>query len=136
MNGGLVRLTTLLARIFLALIFLVSAAGKLADYGGTVGHMTAQGLPVAKYLLAGAIFFEIAGGLMVLLGWRARFGALLLVLFLIPTTLVYHAFWGYTGVERTLQMLQFLKNLAIIGGLLMVCAYGSGPLGLDGRRRR
>jgi len=136
MNGGLVRLTTLLGRVFLALIFFVSAAGKLADYGGTVGHMTSQGVPMAKFLLAGAVFFEIAGGLMVLLGRWARFGALLLVLFLIPTTLVYHDFWGYTGVERTAQMLQFMKNLAILGGLLMVCAYGSGPLGFDGRRRR
>lgn len=136
MNGGLVRLTTLIARVCLALIFFVSAAGKMADYGGTVGHMTSLGVPMAKLLLAGALVFEIAGGLMMLFGWRARFGALLLVLFLIPTTLVYHGFWGYTGVERTAQMLQFLKNLAIIGGLLMVCAYGSGPLGADGRRRR
>jgi putative oxidoreductase len=136
MNGGLVRLTTFLGRVCLALIFFVSAAGKMADYGGTVGHMTEQGLPMAKYLLAGALVFEIAGGLMVLFGWRTRFGALLLVLFLIPTTLVYHDFWAYTGVARTTQTLQFLKNLAIIGGLLMVCAYGSGPLGLDGRRRR
>jgi len=136
MNGGLVRLTTLIGRVCLALIFFVSAAGKMADYGGTVGNMTSQGLPMARYLLAGALLFEIAGGLMVLFGWRARFGALLLVLFLIPTTLVYHDFWTYAGVERTAQMLQFMKNLAILGGLLMVCAYGSGPLGLDGRRRR
>jgi putative oxidoreductase len=91
---------------------------------------------MAKYMLALALCFEIAGAVMVLLGWRARFGALLLVLFLIPTTLVYHDFWILTGVQRTAQMLQFLKNLSIIGGLLMVCAYGSGPLGLDGRRRR
>ena len=136
MNGGFIRICTLLGRICLAAIFFVSAAGKMSDIAGTTGFMASKGIPMAGLLIWGALACEIIGGLLVLVGFRARFGAFLLLLFLIPTTLIIHNFWGVAGQERTAQMLQFLKNVAIMGGLLLVCAYGAGPLGLDARRRR
>ena len=136
MNGQLIRTCTLLGRFCLALIFFVSAAGKASDLSGTAAYMASKGVPSAGLLLWGALACEIVGALSLLLGFRARFGALLLLIFLIPTTLIFHNFWSVAGADRTAQMLQFLKNTAIAGGLLLVSAYGSGPVSLDARRRR
>jgi putative oxidoreductase len=135
MNGTLIRLCTLLGRIGIALIFLVSGAGKAADFAGTAGMMTSKGIPAAPVLLLGALACELGGAALVLLGFRARLGAFLLLVFLLPTTFLFHNFWGSTGAEGTAQLLQFLKNLSIMGGLLLLCAYGAGPLSLDARRR-
>ena len=136
MSGGMIRLTTLLGRVLLAAIFLVSGSGKLMDPAGTSAYMASKGIPMATFLMWGSLSFELLGALSLILGFRARIGALLLILFLIPTTLIFHNFWGLAGNERMLQMLNFLKNAAIMGGLLLVCAYGAGPLSLDARRRR
>ena len=86
--------------------------------------------------LAGAIAFELGGGLSLLLGYRARLGALALFLFLIPVTLVFHNFWTYPPEQQQVQMLFFLHNLTLMGGLLLVMTYGPGPLSLDLRNRR
>jgi uncharacterized membrane protein YphA (DoxX/SURF4 family) len=129
-------MSTLAGRICLALIFFVSAASKLSDFSGNAARMAAKGIPAAGLMLAGACVFEIVGALLVVLGWRTRLGAWLLILFLIPTTLLYHNFWASDGGERLAQMLEFLKNLSIIGGLLLVAGHGAGPLSLDARRRR
>ena len=136
MSGGMIRLLTLLGRLCLAAIFFVSAFGKMSDIAGTTGYMASKGIPMAGVLLWAALFCEIVGALLLVVGFRARLGAFLLVLFLVPTTFVFHNFWSLAGQERTAMLLQFLKNLGIIGGLLLVCAYGAGPLGLDARRRR
>ncbi len=135
MNATLIRFTTLLGRVCIALIFLISGAGKAADLPGTAAYMTSKGIPSASVLLLGALVCEFGGATLVLLGFRARLGAFLLLLFLIPTTFIFHNFWAATGAEATAQMLQFLKNVAIMGGLLLLCAYGAGPLSLDARRR-
>jgi putative oxidoreductase len=135
MNGTLIRLSTLLGRIGIALIFLVSGAELAADFAGTAAALTSKGIPAASVMLLGALAFELGGSVLVLLGFRARLGALLLLLFLLPTTLLFHNFWASTGAEGKSQMMQFLKNLGIMGGLLLLCAYGAGPLSLDARRR-
>lgn len=119
-----------LGRVLLSLIFLLSAFGKIMDPAGTQAHMTAQGLPLTGLLLAGAILLELGGGLSLLLGWKARWGALALIAFLIPTTLVFH-----TDFADQAQMIHFMKNLAVIGGLCYVATYGAGPLSVEARRR-
>jgi putative oxidoreductase len=136
MQGGLIRFSTLLGRFLLALIFVVSAFIKMLDAARAAESMAQKGIPMASVLLWGAIVFELAGALSLIAGFRARAGAVLLLLFLIPTTLIFHDFWSLTGAERTLQLLQFLKNTGLMGGLLLVCAYGAGPLSLDARARR
>jgi len=128
------RFAPLLGRILLALIFLVSGLGKIFDWQGTAGYMASKGMPLIPFFLLGAILLELAGGLAVLLGFKARIGAVLLIVFLIPATLIFHNFWTLTGMERQIQMVMFLKNLAIMGGLLLVVGLGPGPLSLDEKR--
>jgi putative oxidoreductase len=120
----------LIARIFLSLIFLSSLAGKLGNFQGTAAYMQKMGMTFAtEFFLFGAIVLLAAGGLSVLLGYRAKIGAVLLLVFLIPATLIFH-----TDFADRIQMIMFMKNLAIMGGLLMITAYGSGPFSLDRRQ--
>lgn len=118
----------LVARIFLSVIFLRSGISKILDFGGTQQFMAASGIPLALtgLLLVGSILFELAGGLSVLLGYKQRWGAIALIIFLVPTTLIFH-----TNFAEEMQVIQFLKNLALIGGLLMVVYFGAGPVSLD-----
>ncbi|HZM69498.1 MAG TPA: DoxX family protein [Candidatus Cryosericum sp.] len=136
MQGEMIRITTLLGRVLLSLVFVASGLIKAFDSTRAAESMTAKGIPMASALLWIAIACELLGALSLVLGFRARAGAALLLLFLIPTTLVFHNFWSLAAGERTVQLLQFLKNAGIMGGLLLVCAYGAGPLSLDARSRR
>jgi putative oxidoreductase len=124
-----------LGRLLLAIIFLVSGVAKIADFGGSLQYMVQHGMPLPQLLLIGAIIVEVAGGLSLLLGYQTRWGAVLLALFLIPVTLVFHAFWQYTGMEATTQMANFLKNVAIMGGLVYVASFGPGAIAADQRPR-
>ncbi len=117
-----------IGRILLSIIFLGSAATKIADPAGTQAYMAAYGLPMTGFLLVGAIATEALGGLTLLLGFRARAAAFVLAGFLVVATVVFH-----TNLGDQQQLLHFLKNLAIIGGLLMVMTEGTGPLSLDRR---
>jgi|RhiMetdeSRZDD1v2_1073273.scaffolds.fasta_scaffold29847_3 putative oxidoreductase len=125
------RYLVMFGRVLLSLIFLLSGLGKIIDWDGNAQVMASQGLPLIPLLLVGAIVTELAGGLSVLLGWRARWGALLLFLYLIPTTLIFHDFWTFTGPEMQTQLVNFLKNLSIMGGLLLVAAYDGKVLVAD-----
>jgi uncharacterized membrane protein YphA (DoxX/SURF4 family) len=132
----------------LALIFLLAAAEMVVDWQGAeqaltqalcdmLGKMPEGGdfrnaleevVPWSHVLLGVAALFEIVGGLMVFLGIKVRAGSVLLMLFLIPTTWVFHRFWQLTGAEQDLQLVMFLKNLAIFGGLLTLCVFGKGTV--------
>ena len=117
----------LIARIFIAVIFIQSGFAKLMNFGGTQELIASRGLPLAGLVTVFTILFEIAGGAAVITGFKARIGATLLILFLIPATVVFHNFLADPS-----QLIQFLKNLAIIGGLLQLVAYGPGPVSLGG----
>jgi putative oxidoreductase len=121
----------LLGRVLVAMIFLVAGLGKIPNFEQTVQYMTAQGFPLAPVFLFPAIFVEVIGGLMILVGLRARLASGLLFLYLIPLTVVFHGFWSLSGVERQMQFGNFLKNLAIMGGLLGIVAYGAGAISID-----
>jgi len=120
----------LLGRIFLALIFLKSGFGKITGWEGTAGYMSSKGFPLVPVFLLGAILFELGGGLSVLLGYRAKLGALALIIFMVPTTIIFHNFWALEGGAKAMQQVMFMKNLAIIGGLFVVFGLGSGPFSL------
>ena len=142
MTGYIQGVVALAARVLLSLIFLSAGVHHLFDWGAIVQSMADKGLGFESVfgrlsgvfvngLHVGAVAFLVVGGLSVLLGIRARLGAVLLILFLIPVTLTFHDFWHYeAGMERTMQMTDFMKNAGLAGGLLMVLAYGSGPLSL------
>jgi uncharacterized membrane protein YphA (DoxX/SURF4 family) len=120
-------LFALTGRIFIATIFLASAFGKITNFQTTVEYMSAHGLPASVLLCLLAIAVEVLGGLSLVLGYHARSGAVWLLLFMVPTTLVFHI--------SPEQRIQFLKNLAIMGGLLQIAAFGPGEISLDYRSR-
>lgn len=128
LNGALL----VVGRILISIIFLTSGYGKITGFSGTAAFMESKGMPLASLLLVGAIAVELLGGLSLLLGIKARWGALALFLFLIPTTLIFHAFWGLADAQEAHQQyLAFMKNLTIMGGLLAVAAAGAPQPGLD-----
>lgn len=129
-------LMALVGRALLVSIFLNSGISKIFNWGGTAERMAAKGMPWVPLFLFAAINLEILGALSVLLGYRTRLGTLALIVFLIPTTLIFHNFWPLTGPERQMQMVMFMKNMAILGGLLFIGAMGPGSLSIDGRGRR
>jgi putative oxidoreductase len=130
------KTAALIGRILLGAIFVVSGIAKLTDTASTVGYMTAQGIPYAHGLAIFAGVCEVAGGLAVAFGFLTRLAALGLFLFLIPTTFIFHNFWALEGAEAKTQMVSFLKNLAIMGGLVLLWAQGPNRLSVDARLRR
>ena len=121
----------LLARIFIAALFLVAGTRKLLAYAGTAGYFAKLGFPAADALAAVAIAIEIGGGLMLLAGWRARWAAWLLVVFVAIATAMAHRFWEFEPAQFNNQLNHFLKNIALIGGLLFVATFGPGRLSVD-----
>lgn len=133
MDGAL-RWSPLVGRVLLSPIFIMSGLQKIGGWEQTAGYMASKHMPLVPLFLAAAIVLELCGGLSVLLGYRARLGAAALIVFLVPTTLIFHNFWAYTGQEQQMQMINFMKNMAILGGLFVVMGLGSGDLSLDKRR--
>jgi putative oxidoreductase len=125
------NIAPLIGRILIAIIFLFSGIHKIMDPAGTKQFMTAYGMPLVGLFFIGAVIFEIGGGLSLLLGFKARWGAIALIIFLIPTTLIFH-----TKFSEQMQVIQFMKNLAILGGLLMIAAFGPGEMSLDERTKK
>ena len=115
----------LVARSLLGLIFVLSGITKITGFEATQQYMAGHGIPVTALFLVGAIAVELLGGLSLILGLWPRIGATVLFLFLIPATLIFHTDFG----ERT-QMIMFLKNLAIMGGLLLAAVHGVGRYAL------
>ena len=111
-----------IGRTLLSLIFLISGVDKIIHWHGNADYMDSQGMSSAPFYLILAIALELGTGLAILFNKKIRLGATLLTLYLIPVTLIFHHFWDLTGVDRQLQMIQFLKNLAIMGGLLVLAA--------------
>lgn len=117
----------LAARICLCLIFLKAGISHLLGFSGTVEMMGNNGLPIPQVLLAFTIAFQLLGGLSLLLGYKVNLGSILLIIFLIPATLVFH-----NPLVDGSQINDFLKNIGLIGGLLMVIYAGAGALSIDG----
>lgn len=126
----------LIGRLLIAAIFLMSGIAKLTDTPGTVAHMTAAGIPYADTLAIVAGVAEILGALSLVLGMLTRLGAAGLFVYMIPTTLIFHAFWNSEGPERLTQMVNFMKNLALMGGLATLMAVGARRFSVDHRIRR
>jgi putative oxidoreductase len=114
-------------RILLALIFVLSGLNKITGYAGTVGYMEAFGVP--GILLPLVIALEVGGGLLLIVGWQTRWVALALAGFTLVAAVIFHSQFGDQN-----QFIHFLKNLSIVGGLLVVARFGAGQLSLDARR--
>ena len=129
-------IVAVLGRILLCTIFLLSALGnKIPNFQAVAGYMAKEGVPAPQVMLAGAIAFLIAGSLSVILGYKARVGATLLLVFLVLATYYFHDFWTLSDPQaQQEQMIQFLKNLGLMGAMLLIIANGTGPMSLDRRR--
>lgn len=132
-TAGATALAVPIARAFLAAIFLSSGPAHFTP--GVIGYAASQGVPFASLLVPASGALAILGGLSVLLGFRARIGAAFLVAFLVPVTLTMHAFWKVADPQmQQMQYLNFMKNLGLLGGALLVLHHGAGPFSFDARR--
>lgn len=121
----------LFGRALVALIFLQSGIDKVLNFDKTVKLMASKAIPIPDILLLPAIVILLAGGVMLLVGWKARWAALALIIFMIPTTLYFHGFWTYPEAQYVNQFHHFLKNIAIIGSLFILMGMGSGGMSID-----
>jgi putative oxidoreductase len=134
-----------LGRVFVPIVFIVEAIKKLMNVNGVAKMLADRNIPIpveieayvglprfqaAGFLLAG---IELLSALMIVVGFKARWAALMLVVFTAAATVLYHDFWSMNGAAAATHQITALRNLAIIGALLMIAAVGSGPYSLDGR---
>ena len=124
----------LAGRFLLALLFLPAGIGKLTGFAGTVGYISAVGLPMPQVAAVLALTVEILGGLALIAGFGTRLAALVLALFTLVASFFFHAFWSVPADQQFMQQLLFFKNIAVVGGLLTLAAWGAGAWSVDARR--
>lgn len=122
----LTSLVLFIARLCLAVLFISAGANKLMDYNSTYHYMETHGFTMIPFFLFGAAAIELLGGIALVLGYKIRWAAVILILFLIPTTVIFHNFWDASAGEAGMMRLFFFHNLATIGGLLYVVCFGAG----------
>jgi putative oxidoreductase len=135
MQSVITNFGPVLGRILISVLFLSAGIGKVMAFAATAEDMTRAGLPVSEILLSLTIVIEIFGAIMLIVGWKARWAAAVMFLWMIPVTLVYHDFWTMPeeGGQAFVNQIMFLKNLAIMGAMLFVSAFGPGSYSLEKR---
>ncbi|GBG15750.1 putative oxidoreductase [Novimethylophilus kurashikiensis] len=129
------RYGPLVGRILIALIFVWSGFGKIVGFEATVGYIASKGLPLPQLGTIAAILVELGGGLMLIFGFKARCAAAAMFVFTAMAALIFHDFWAVPPEQALNQMIHFMKNVSMMGGLLFVVVYGSGPLSLENTKR-
>lgn len=125
----------LLGRIFYSAIFIGSGIGHFSS--SAIEYARMAGVPMAGFLVPFAGLIALLGGISVLLGYKARIGAWLIVIFLVPVTFMMHRFWGITEQHVALvQQAMFMKNLSMLGAALLITYFGSGPMSLTPPKKR
>ena len=124
----------LIGRILFALIFVLAGLNHFSKQ--SIGYAASQGVPVAPFTVPLSGILAVLGGLSILVGYRAKVGAWLIVIFLVPVTLFMHKFWAVSDpMMAQMQMSMFMKNLSMLGAALLISQFGAGALSLDARRR-
>jgi putative oxidoreductase len=126
-------MSALIGRVLIALIFAYFGYLKATGFGATVGYFTRLGFPLPEVSALLAVAFELGGGVLLILGWKARPVALALAVYTAVAAAVAHRFWGYPPDQAFNQMSHFFKNVSLIGALLYVASFGPGPLSVDRR---
>jgi putative oxidoreductase len=121
----------LLARVGLGGLFVFFGIRSIIGWAGSVAYFTKLGFPAPEAMVAIAIIIQIVAGFALIIGWQTRWAAWLLVLYVLIAALMGHRYWEYDGVQYANQMQHFFKNMAIIGGLLMLAAFGPGSMSVD-----
>ena len=134
MLNSLQNLLALIGRLLLAFLFLPAGLSKIGGFAGTVGYIASKGLPLPSAGAAIAIVIEVGCGLALIAGFGTRWAALVLAGFTLVATFVFHNFWAMPADQVMMQQLMFFKNIAVVGGLLVLAAHGAGQFSVDARR--
>lgn len=127
-------LFALAGRLLIAMLFVPAGWSKIAGFANTVNYIASRGVPLAEVCAALAIAAELGLGLLLVVGWQARWAALGLAIFTAVITPIFHAFWAMPEAQAMMQQQAFFKNFGVVGGLLLLAAFGPGRWSLDGKR--
>ena len=125
------HLAALVGRVLLAFMFVYAGFNKIGGFAGTEAAIASKDLPMPALATVVAIVVEFVGGLMLVIGWKARWAALAVAVFTFVASIYFHNFWAMADQAVRVNQLMFMKNVAVIGGLLMVFAFGPGRYSLD-----
>jgi putative oxidoreductase len=135
MNTPFQNILTLVGRVLLVALFLPAGISKITGFAGTAGWIASVGLPAPQLATVVAILVEVVGSVALLVGFQTRIAALVLAVFTLVATVIFHAFWALPADQQMVQQLMFFKNFAVIGGLLVLAASGPGALSIEGRKQ-
>ena len=125
---------SLIGRVLLALLFIPAGFGKLVGFAGTVAYIASKGVPLPELAAAAAVGVELGLGMLLLIGWQTRWAALGIAFFTFVISFIFHNYWGVPADQVVQQQQAFFKNIAVVGGLLTVVAWGAGGWSFDGKR--
>ncbi|CDS54180.1 putative membrane protein [Polaromonas sp. CG9_12] len=126
---------SLIGRMLLALLFIPAGFSKIGGFAKTADYIASKGVPFQELAAAAAIGVELGLGLLLLIGWQTRWAALGIAFFTVVITFIFHNFWAVPAEQVMAQQQSFFKNIAVVGGLLTVAAWGAGAWSVDGNRR-
>lgn len=126
---------SLIGRALIALLFIPAGFSKIGGFAGTAGYIASKGLPLPEVGVVIAIVIELGAGLMLLAGFGTRIAALALAAFTLVATFIFHNYWGVPAEQQMVQQLMFFKNIAVVGGLLTLAAWGAGAFSVDAKRK-
>lgn len=124
---------SLIGRVLIALLFIPAGFSKIGGFAGTTAYIASKGVPLPEVAAAIAIAVELGLGLLLLIGLQTRWAALGIALFTVVITFIFHNFWAMPADMVMQQQQAFFKNIAVVGGLLTIAAWGAGPLSVDAR---
>jgi putative oxidoreductase len=123
-----------IGRFLIAILFLMAGISKIPGWDGTAAYMASKGVPMVGVALAITVAVEILASIMIIVGFKARYAAAAILIWLIPVTFMMHDFWNVAdAMQQRMQMIMFNKNVAIMGALLLIMAFGPGPKSIDKR---
>jgi putative oxidoreductase len=131
MNPNTQAAAALVGRILLAAIFITSGFGKITGFDGTVGYIASKGLPLPQIGAVIAILVELGGGILLAIGYKARWAALAIAIFTLAAGILFHNYWAVEAAQKMGQQINFWKNIAIAGGALAFFAFGPGRYSVD-----
>jgi putative oxidoreductase len=127
------HVVALLGRILVALLFILAGWGKISGVEGVAGYIASKGLPMPQVLAWATIALELGGGILIAIGYQTRLVAVLFFLWLIPTTFLFHKYWGIDPAQAQAQFNNFYKNVSIMGAMALLFAFGPGAYSVDKR---
>jgi putative oxidoreductase len=134
MSNSSTSIVPLFGRILISPVFILAGVTKVMAFSMMLGYVTSAHLPFPRFSLACAAAIELLGGLSILLGFHTKFAAWILFLFLIPTTILFHLMPAMQNMDRMGNVTNVEKNVAIMGGLLLLAAFGAGAYSIDSAR--